>query len=376
MSSPMNSIPKGMSFLLTIAILAWVLPAQGQTGRGVQTFVPSESQLKLESAMQILRESSTIQMGAVKAEALMREAISLDPNQKRAYYNLIVLLLKTDRQAEAKSVLDEALKNNPDFGDAIALTAYMQDQSSRGETDAYFQEAISQDSMSSVANNHMAKVALEKKDWQSAVLHSRKALVGNPESINAYLNMAIAYYEQRQYDLAILVARSGLRHDSDNANLLNLEGLILLKKDDVKEALSRFSRAVTAEPGNLEAQLNAGALTLNYNDFESSLKHFDAASQIDPSHMEALLSKGVALRGLERFTEAEAVFKEGLKRFPNESQPQYNLCILYHEHMNQYETALVECQKYANQLSGEHPKKEEMVKRIEGIQSTIEALKE
>lgn len=360
----------GLALFLTMEI------SFAQTGRGVQTFVPSESQIKLEEAMTVLREADDIRQVAAEAERLMRDAIASDVKQTRAYYNLVVLLLRTDRKLEAKRVLDEALKNNPDFGDGIALMALMQESQDRGEVSSYYQNALKSDPMSAVANNHMASLAIEKSDWQGAILHSRKALVGNPESLNAYLNMAMSYYRQGQFDLAILVCRSGLRHDANNAALLNLEGLILLKKDEVKEALARFNKAVAADPANLEARLNAGALTLNYNDFQSALGHFDAAAQIDSSHREAILSKGVALRGLERYDEALAVFQDTRKRFPEETRAQYNLCILRHEHMNQYDLALVACKAFASLIDEKHGKFEEMKKRIAGIESTIEALKE
>jgi tetratricopeptide (TPR) repeat protein len=363
--------------ILLIAVTALLpLSAVAQTGRGIQTFVPSESQMKLEEAMTLLREDGTSITVKAQAEALLREAIAADKKQVRAYYNLAVLLIRNQRESEAKNLLEEAMKDNPKFGDGLALLARIQQSEGRSEASTYFENALSADPMSSVANNYKASEALQNRDWKAAILFSRKSLVGNPESINAYLNMATAYYQTGQLDLAILVCRSGLRLDDKNAPLLNLEGLILLKKDEVKEALASFRKAVESDPTNLEAQLNAGALTMNYNDFTSALTYFDAATQIAPNHQEALLSKGVALRGLEKYEEARVIFQQMIASNPREDKAQYNLCILHHEHLNQYEQALEECTKFGDLIQEGHPKGEEMKRRIDGIKSTIEALKE
>ena len=111
----------------SVALILFVASecAMAQTGRGVQTFEPSESQIKLEEAMTVLREASDIRQVAAEAERLMRDAIASDNKQTRAYYNLVVLLLRTDRKKEAKTVLDEALKHNPDFGDGSRTTPYV-----------------------------------------------------------------------------------------------------------------------------------------------------------------------------------------------------------------------------------------------------------
>ena len=365
-----------VSLFLFLLVLGSASYGIAQTGRGIQTFVPSESQIKLEEAMGLLSQAERIEDKAMEAETLMREAIQLDPKQKRAYYNLAVLLIQTDRASAAGAVLDEALQNNPNFGDALGLRAYLQGPEPRAEGIAYLNEALQVDSMSTIANNHKAKEALQQQKWADAVLHSRMALVGNPESINAYLNMGMAYYSQNQLDLALLVIRSGLRHDATNASLLNLEGLTLLKKDEVKEALARFNKAVTHHPGNFEAQMNAGALTMNYSDFESAFGHFDAASQIRPNDTEALLSRGVSLRGLERYDEAEAAFQSIGKQFPDDHRAQYNLCILYQEHITAYEKALIACDGYAQKIGSDHPKSTEMQKRTQGIRTMIEAMKD
>ena len=371
-----RSTPHIWLLFLLLLVFGWNSTAVAQTGRGIQTFVPSESQVKLEEAMALLSKGKRIEDNATQAETLMREAIQLDPKQKRAYYNLAVLLIQTDRASAAGAVLDEALQNNPNFGDALGLRAYLQGSEPRAEGIAYLNEALQVDSMSTIANNHKAKEALQQQKWTEAVLHSRMALVGNPESINAYLNMGMAYYSQNQLDLALLVIRSGLRHDATNASLLNLEGLTLLKKDDVKEALARFNKAVANHPDHFEAQMNAGALTMNYSDFESAFAHFDAASQIQANNLDAQISRGVSLRGLERYEEAEAAFIAMEKEFPGDHRAQYNLCILYQEHMTAYDKALVACDRYAKQIGSDHPKSKEMEKRTQGIRAMMEAMKD
>ncbi len=351
-------------------------PVLAQSGKGVQEFVPSQSLLKLEEGMKLLRGATDISAVAPQVETLLKESIADDKTQVRAYYNLAVLYMRVNRAADATALLEQATKEVPTYGEGYALLARLKSTDSPQEAAALFSKALDADPMSAIANNKNATQALNKKDWGAAILNSRKALVGNPESVNAYLNMATSYFRQGQHDLAFLVCQSGLRIAPKSAALKNLEGLVLLQQDKVKDALASFRQAVAADPTFLDAQLNAGALTLNYNDYTSALGYFEAVLRQEAGHKMARLSKGVALRGLERYDEARALFEEMVRENPQDKEPHYNLCILLHEHMANYEKALPACTAFAKLLPEGHEKAAEMESRVQGIEDTIAVLKE
>ena len=76
-----RSTPHAWLLFLLLLVFGWNSMAVAQTGRGIQTFVPSESQVKLEEAMALLSKGKRIEDNATQAETLMREAIQLDPKR-------------------------------------------------------------------------------------------------------------------------------------------------------------------------------------------------------------------------------------------------------------------------------------------------------
>ena len=160
------------------------------------------------------------------------------------------------------------------------------------------------------ARNILAEEAIEEEDWEGAIKHARNVLLGDPENVNAYVNLCVTYFKQGMMDQAWLVATTALDRRRElelpePAALYNLLGLIYLEKDDSRNAAASFMRALKEDPRQLDAKLNLAALELSYGDFKSALKRFDEALVFQPNDPELHTSRAVALRGLERFDEAQ-----------------------------------------------------------------------
>ena len=64
----------------------------------------------------------------------------------------------------------------------------------------------------------VAVYEIKRKNWEAAIKHGRNALLGDKDNINAFLNIAIAYFKQGQFDQAGLVASAALEsHPDENA---------------------------------------------------------------------------------------------------------------------------------------------------------------
>ena len=161
----------------------------------------------------------------------------------------------------------------------------------------------------------------------------------------AYENLARIYYDRGHRKdksylvLANLVVTQGTRVLKDqgrkSADLFNIQGLLLLEREDQVNALKAFKGAVGIEPNHVEANLNIGFISIRFRDYATAEKSFkialkDARQAKNP---EAHLALGVAQRGLKKFKEAEKSYNTALKLNASDPRPLYNLGVLYQDHI-------------------------------------------
>jgi tetratricopeptide (TPR) repeat protein len=328
---------------------------------------------KLQEALRALSEQGAA--GAATAKSALEAAIAADPGLEEAHYNLFVLAVRANDLAGAAKVADAMMGALPNSPGALAARGYAHELAGEeSQAKALYDRALAVDRTAALANNYLAGKAVRAGQWPDVIRYSRLALVSDPQSVNAYLNLATAYYETNQLELARLVLANALGIDSQSAPLHNMLGLVLLKMDNVRDALAEFNVAVQLDAGNLDARMNAGTLTLSYSDFDTALAHFDAVLAAKPDNRAAVLSRGVALRGLQRYEDAEAVYQGLVQANGRDFEARYNQCILHNEFTSNYKRALELCSALERDLPSDHPKRAELEARVKGIKTTIEAL--
>jgi tetratricopeptide (TPR) repeat protein len=362
-----------------LAAFAWAAPpasAQPQRAEAAEEEAESPGAAKLRDALALLRNGADIAANADEAQQALRAAIAADPTLAEAHHNLVVLLLNTGRLDDADKASQAFSAALPSSGLALATRGLVQERrGDRGRAEQSYTAALEQERTSTPANNYFGGKSLAAGEYQDAIRYSRLALVGDPDSLNAYHNLAAAYYKTGLHELARLICLNALGIDNTSAPMHNMLGLVLLELGQVRDALAEFNTAIKHDPKFIDAHVNAGAVTLNYSDFGTALGHFDAVLAEHPTDTEARLSRAVCLRGLERYDEAKQAYAAILDASPNDVEARYNLCILFNEYTAEYDKALETCSALESALPADHPKKEELATRVKGIKTTIEALK-
>ncbi len=334
-------------------------------------------------------------LDVAKLKGLLEQALQQQPNNAEAHYNLGVAFMRLGQGPKAEDSFRKALQIDPNYADAKArLGMALVHRGAVAEgIDQYIRPVLAADEFHPLANNVLAAQALERAQQErkktdrdarltEAITLSRKALLGDPENMNAYLNLALGYYNLPDYQVGLLVCRNAVALNPEAAAIYNVMGLIMLAQDDNKAAIEAFQKAVDTNPGLLEAHMNLGSTTLDFGDFETALKHFDIVIAAQPDNIDAILSRAVALRGLGRFEDARAGYQAVLQKRPDDLRPRYNLCVLLMEYLNDpnnpaaaQERALAQCEDYANRLPKKDPKANEMRSRIKNIKQTLKQLK-
>lgn len=330
-----------------------------------------------EEGKAIVSDAKKLATRAAEAEKKFATAAKQDPKNADAHYNLGLLASLRGDFASAERAWTAALGADGGYLAARARLAELQLRNGNEQAGVrVLEEIIEQNRYQPEARNILAARALESKDWEGAIKHARNVLLGDPEHVNAYVNLALAYFHQGLVDQALLIASSALERRPKAAALHNIMGLIHLNKDNSRLATESFLKAVAEDPGQVDAKLNLAAMELSYGDFQSALRRFDEVLKAQPGDPMLILSRAVALRGLKRYEEAEAGYEAALAAETNMPEALYNLCVLHHQYSNKWETAETYCQRYQDRIDKSHLKWGEIRKRLRSIRATIEALRE
>ncbi len=346
-----------------------------------------------DDALRILSDPQLIATRGLEAERLLRGVSSSHKNAKEAAYNLGLLLEQRGDLAGAREAWNKALSIAPHAPSRARLAGLeLASTASSAAAVATLEEIIKEDRFQQDARNLLAAYEIErgtallgktdkaskeesKKAFESAIRHGRNVLLGDPENIHAFLNVAIAYMRQGLNDQAGLIATSALEKHPNAAALHNVMGLVYLSQDNSRSATESFIAALKADPENDDARLNLAALELAYGNFDSALKRFDEVLKHRSGDSDILMSRAVALRGLGRFEEAEKGYLAALEKNKESPEIDYNLCVLHQQYTQKYELAKQWCEAYLVHLDKTHPKFAEVQRRVRSVDATLKALK-
>jgi tetratricopeptide (TPR) repeat protein len=329
-----------------------------------------------EEAMVIVKDAGRLATDAGTAERLFREVTRANRAHTHAFYNLGMLLARRGDRDGAQGAYVSALEADVSYLPAQARLAELAlGGPQHGEALDTLRKIIEINRYQAEARNILTGIAIADSRFEDAIKHARNVLLGDPENMQAYLNLAISYYRQDLIDQAWLITKSALDRRDSAAALHNMMGLIHLAKDDSQRASDSFLRALDADPSLVDPRLNLAALELAYGDYASALRRFDEVLAVQPGAPMVIISRAVALRGMGRYDEAAAGYEEALDLRPGMPEAQYNLCVLHQQYTSRFDEALTLCRGYMAQLDRKHPKRREMVRRIKSIEVTLEALK-
>jgi Flp pilus assembly protein TadD len=304
-------------------------------------------------------------------------ALSDHPQSVPLMLRQAIAAARLGNHARARKSVAAIIAMEPENAHALALRgaiAWQEGDVRRADTD--FARVLLLKPRHPVANDFEAFKAIRAGKFKEAVAAARKALVGNPRDLNAYTLLAYAYHKMGEEDMARLVALSAMEISDKFADTYNTLGLIEFADDKMAQAGRQFSKALELDPKHNAARLNLAALSLAVSDHESALSDLDKVKARDPKNIWALISRGVALRGLNRFDDADKAFKEALKVDADNPEARYNLCVLKQEYQQSFDEALKWCQDYAKRISPRHKKAKEMKNRVQGIRTTIDLMRE
>jgi tetratricopeptide (TPR) repeat protein len=218
-----------------------------------------------------------------EAEEAFREAISRDPEDRLAHYNLGLTLLRMERREEAVENFERALEIDQD------------------NRDAHF---------------NLATVMAEEGRFREAATHFHRAYEIDPQDREAHLEWAVALSRSGRLAEAAQELEKLLAEEPENAKAHLQMGLLEERDGRPTEAIEQLQIAVEIEPDLLEAHAAAGALFGRRGRFAEAAGSFARVVELDPVDVGARFSLAMALILGEEYRRARKTLEEALMAFP------------------------------------------------------------
>jgi predicted Zn-dependent protease len=120
----------------------------------------------------------------------------------------------------------------------------------------------------------------QRRYWES-VTEMKKALAIEPGNLGLKRELAVSYYQNRDYDAAIELSRELFQNDPESPELNFLIGDSLLYQQQVEEAIPYLERAVKGDPDYLAAQSSLGRAHMHVGEPAKAIPHLKAALPLD-----------------------------------------------------------------------------------------------
>ena len=162
----------------------------------------------------------------------------------------------------------------------------------------------------------------EQKDFTGAEQVFQQALKINPRSTETHNNLGNCYVAQQKNELAEREFRTTLRYDPRNRDANYNLGLLLLARNDPREAITYFSRV---QPQGPEVLLNLTQAYLGAGQKEKGLELARSLSEQGKNDVRAHFTLGVLLAKQRQYTAAIHEFETADALQPDTFEILYNL---------------------------------------------------
>jgi tetratricopeptide (TPR) repeat protein len=202
------------------------------------------------------------------AETALRRAIALPPQSALEHRDLGYVLAAAGREDEARAEYRRAIALDPkETGAWVNLANLERSKGDLQRSLADFREAAKRDSGLALAAKGEAQVLKDLKRFKEAGAAYRRLLAIDPADLDARFAAVHLYEALGRDDIALEVARDGVRHDRGSGEARLLMGMALEAQGRLREAAQELRRAESLagdregreRARRLIATLNAGA---------------------------------------------------------------------------------------------------------------------
>ncbi len=153
--------------------------------------------------------------------------------------------------------------------------------------------------------NALATVLAEDGNFTEALQVIDRAILAEPDDVNAHFNRGVVLERTGDLESAILAYERALAIEPDYLPALLNRGAALTVAGRFREAVENNQRLVSLAPQSADAHFNLSEAWLGQGASEEALKASERAIELDSRHTRAHIDRGLALADLGRLPEAK-----------------------------------------------------------------------
>ena len=229
-------------------------------------------------------------------EALLffKTALEANPSIAQYWISYIDALIKLDRIADAKAVLDQA-KSNGAIGDGFDKLEKQLGSSTSKNSNA---QEPPQEQLENLLN-------LNTQGQHNQALNQALQLQQQfPRSLNLFNIIGAANKSLGKLDDAIVATKSTF-HQTDLAETYYNMGNALKDQGKLEEALEAYNKALAIKPHNAQAYNNMGNTLQKQGKLDEAIEAFKKALSIKPDYAGTYYNMGIALKDQGKLEEAQ-----------------------------------------------------------------------
>ena len=231
-----------------------------------------------------------------KAERAFRQAISANPQDADAFYNLGTLYLRRNAPEDAKQNLEQALKLRPNYPEAW---------------------------------NNLGMLAAQQGNNEEAIHNFERSLELRPSYFTALLNLGNVYRRQGNLTDAERLLKRAEDSEPANAEAKYSLGMLYARKSDIAVAEQYLRAALKLRPDYPDALNNLAVLLIQQQRYEEAEVNLNACIQAAPGFDQAYLNLARVYVVLNEKAKARNTLEELLQKQPQHKMAQQMLQLLY-----------------------------------------------
>lgn len=262
--------------------------------------------------------------------ASFRVAHELDPQNKDILLDLARAYSHGQKLPEAKVVLEDLLKMQPDFalahfemGQLYTLSA--DPNAARG---AYL-EAIKYAPNFAEAYAMLGNALRALEDIPGAVEAYTSALTLRPDLPGGHYNLAVAQIANQQPRRSIEALQRALKFTPQSPEVHSLLSQAYLENNDLDHALSAGKTALQINPGFIPAMINLGNALRDHGQHRDAIELYQRALSDEPHNLGLMINLGNAYSSLGHVGAAEDYYRRALALDPNYAPAKWQLGLLF-----------------------------------------------
>ncbi|RMF17181.1 MAG: hypothetical protein D6761_04830 [Candidatus Dadabacteria bacterium] len=298
------------------------------------------------------------------AERALRERIARDPGDFNAWYDLGVLYERRGAIDQAEQAWRKVQLLEPrHIPAAVNLAALYKARGQIREAIVTLNDLFDTGMDDPQARTDLAILYRLSGNADRSLYESSEVLKRFGLVYGAMLNAGLVYLDTGRTEMALTLFLELKNQYPDDAGLHFSIGKAYQALGNPIAAEKEYQQAISLDTNAYEAYNNIGVLRLLKKEYAAALTQFERAVSANVNFATGWLNRGIALRGLERYREAEQSWKRALSIRPDFPEAEYNLALLYDDYWNRPDNAITAWRAYLKRYGKTLP--EDEVKRIE-----------